>query len=113
MKDTGPPMTETNGNLTAKPEDPEEYVTVAEFIEPVFAQMARGALESAGIESFLEGEHGNNMLGPAFWARLQVHRRDEEAAREILEQAEDNPEEAEAAASEAEAAASDSSNDKI
>lgn len=109
MKDTGTPMTETAEKL----EDPQEYVTIAEFIEPVFAQMAKGALESAGIECFLEGEHGNNMLGPAFWARLQVHRQDEEAAREILEQAEDNPEEAEAAASEAEAAASDSSNDKI
>jgi hypothetical protein len=105
-------MAETNGKPTANLEDPEEYVTVAEFIEPVFAQMARGALESADIECFLEGEHGNNMLGPAFGARLQVHRRDEEAAREILEAAEDQPEEAEAAASEAEAAASDSSDDK-
>ena len=71
--------------MTEIPQDPEEYVTVAEFIEPVFAQMAKGALESAGIECFLEGEHGNNMLGPAFWAHLQVHRQDEESAREILD----------------------------
>ncbi len=92
--------------MTEKLEDPEEFVTVAEFMEPVFAQMAKGALESAGIECFLEGEHGNNMLGPAFWARLQVHRQDEEAAREILDQAE--PDVDEAGASEVEAGASDS-----
>ena len=71
--------------MAEKSQDPEEYVTVAEFMEPVFAQMAKGALESAGIESFLEGEHANSLIGPAFWAQLQVHQRDEEAAREILE----------------------------
>jgi len=75
-------------------EDPEEYVTVAEFIEPVFAQMAKGALESAGIECFMEGEHANSMINSAFWTQLQVHRRDEEAAREILDQSEDASEEA-------------------
>jgi len=73
--------------MAEKSQDPKEYVTVAEFIEPVFAQMAKGALESAGIESFLEGEHGNSLLGPAFWAHLQVHRQDEEAARAILDAA--------------------------
>jgi Putative prokaryotic signal transducing protein len=71
-------------------QDPEEYVTIAEFIEPVFAQMARGALESAGIECFLEGEQANSLLNAAFWAQLQVHQKDEEAAREILEFAEDS-----------------------
>ena len=71
--------------MAEKTQDPEEYVTVAEFIEPVFAQMAKGALESAGIECFLEGEHGNSLLAAAFWAQLQVHREDEEAAREILD----------------------------
>ena len=43
-------------------QDPEEYVTVAEFIEPVNAQMAKGALESAGIECFLQGEHANSLM---------------------------------------------------
>lgn len=76
--------------MAEKTQDPEEYVTVAEFIEPVFAQMAKGALESAGIECFLEGEHGNSLLAAAFWAQLQVHREDEEAAREILDSAEDS-----------------------
>lgn len=71
--------------MAEKSQDPEEYVTVAEFMEPVFAQMAKGALESAGIESFLEGEHANSLIGPAFWAQLQVHRQDEAAAREILD----------------------------
>ena len=71
--------------MAEKSQDPEEYVTVAEFMEPVFAQLAKGALESAGIESFLEGEHANNLVSPAFWAQLQVHREDEEAAREILD----------------------------
>jgi len=71
--------------MTEKSQDPEEYVTVAEFIEPAFAQMAKGALESAGIECFLEGEHGNSLLNAAFWAQLQVHQKDEEAAREILD----------------------------
>jgi hypothetical protein len=66
-------------------ESSEEYVTIAEFIEPVYAQMAKGALESAGIESFLQGEHINNLqMGAVFAAALQVHRQDEEAAREIL-----------------------------
>jgi hypothetical protein len=74
-------------NMTEETQDPEEYVTVAEFIEPVFAQMAKGALESAGIECFLEGEHGNSLLAAAFWAQLQVHQKDEEAAREILDSA--------------------------
>lgn len=67
------------------PENPEEYVTVADFIDPVGAQMAKGALESAGIECFVLGEHVNNLqMGAAFAAALQVHSRDEEAAREIL-----------------------------
>jgi hypothetical protein len=90
--------------MAEKSQDPEEYVTVAEFMEPVFAQMAKGALESAGIESFLEGEHANSLIGAAFWAQLQVHRQDEEAAREILDSAD-----ASADASAAELSASDTS----
>jgi len=41
-------------------------------------------LESAGIESFLLGENTNSLLGAAFFAQLQVHRKDEEAALQIL-----------------------------
>jgi hypothetical protein len=64
--------------------DPEEFVTVGDFIEQVDAQMAKGVLESAGIESFLLGENTNSLLGAAFFAQLQVHRKDEESALQIL-----------------------------
>jgi hypothetical protein len=65
-------------------EDPDKFVTVGKFLEPVDAQMAKGMLESAGIECFLQGENANNLLGAAFRARLQVHKQDEETARQIL-----------------------------
>jgi pimeloyl-CoA synthetase len=62
----------------------EELVTIAKFLEPVNAQLAKGVLESAGIASFLQGENANSMMAFAFRARLQVERRDEAAARELL-----------------------------
>lgn len=65
-------------------ESSERYVTVAKFLQPVNAQMAKGMLESAGIECFLQGENANNLLSLAFRARLQVHAKDEHAARELL-----------------------------
>jgi hypothetical protein len=71
--------------------DPEQMVMVARFIDPVEAQMARGALEAAGLECFLQGENANNLLGIAFRVRLLVHRKDEEAARELLPAAESEP----------------------
>jgi hypothetical protein len=64
--------------------DPDKFVTVGKFLEPINAQMAKGALESAGIECFLQGENANSMLAPAFRARLLVHQQDEAAALEIL-----------------------------
>ena len=65
-------------------QDPEEYVTVGKFMEPVDAQMAKGLLKSAGIECFLQGENANNLIAMAFRVRLQVHHKDEAAAREML-----------------------------
>ena len=65
-------------------EDPDKFVSVGKFLEPANAQMANGALESAGIECFLQGENANSLLALAFRARLLVHKQDEEAAREIL-----------------------------
>jgi hypothetical protein len=65
-------------------QDPEEYITVGKFMEPVDAQMAKGLLESAGIECFLQGENANNLIAMAFRVRLQVHHKDEAAAREML-----------------------------
>ena len=74
-------MTDSKGNAKG---DAEEFVTVGDFIEQVDAQMAKGVLESAGIECFLLGENTNSLLGAAFFAQLQVHRKDEAAALEIL-----------------------------
>jgi hypothetical protein len=64
--------------------DPDKFVTVGKFLEPVNAQMAKGLLESAGIECFLQGENANSLLALAFRARLLVHKQDEETAREML-----------------------------
>lgn len=70
--------------LIADTVDPDEFVTIGKFFEPVNAQMAKGMLESAGIECFLQGENANSLLAPAFFANLQVHKQDEAAARELL-----------------------------
>lgn len=61
-----------------------EIVTVAEFNEPLEAEMARMRLESAGLEVFLSGENARIMepgLGPL---QLQVKAEDEEDALAIL-----------------------------
>lgn len=60
-------------------------VTVAQFIEPLEAEMARLRLQSAGIETFLSGENAGMMepgLGPL---QLQVSSEDEADARAILD----------------------------
>jgi hypothetical protein len=67
-----------------EPYAPEGLVTLARFESPVEAQIARGMLESAGIETFLVGENVNNLLQAAFRVRLQVRREDESAARGFL-----------------------------
>ena len=64
------------------------FVTVAKFLDPAEAQMAAGALESEGIECFLQGENANNIVPMAFRTRLVVNGSDEAAAREILDAAE-------------------------
>jgi hypothetical protein len=73
----------------AEPHDPEGLITVGRFSDPIEAQMARGMLESAGVEVFLAGENVNNLLGAAFRVRLRVHLEDESAARDMLAQAEE------------------------
>ncbi|MGP8259301.1 MAG: DUF2007 domain-containing protein [Acidobacteriaceae bacterium] len=65
---------------------PEGLVIVGRFENSVEAQMAKGVLESAGVESFLVGENANNMLPAAFRVRLQVRVEDEAAARELMAQ---------------------------
>jgi len=69
-----------------EPTAPQGLVIVGRFESPVEAQMAKAALESAGVESFLVGENANHMLPAAFRVRLQVREEDEAAAREILSQ---------------------------
>ena len=55
-----------------EPTPPEGMVTVGRFESPVEAQMAKGLLESAGVECFLVGENANNLMQSAFRVRLQV-----------------------------------------
>lgn len=69
-----------------------ELVTVGVFPDPATANVARMALESAGIAAFLQGENANNLIPVAFSAQLQVRAEDEAAARTVLEQAEVAPE---------------------
>lgn len=71
--------------MTKLPDDPNQYVTVREFIEPIDAQMAKSLLESAGVECFLLGENTNSLLSAAFYAQLQVHKKDEADALAILD----------------------------
>lgn len=65
-------------------EDENRLVMVGRFLQPTRVQLARGALESAGIECFVEGENANAMLAFAFRARLMVRAADEAAALEVL-----------------------------
>ena len=71
-------------------QDGDRFVTVARFFSPTNAQMAKAMLESAGVECFLQGENANSLLAPAFRARLQVHKADETAARELLDSVNDD-----------------------
>ncbi len=70
--------------MTDTMQDPDKFVTVGKYVEAVDAQMAKGLLESAGIQCFLQGENANSLLGAAFRARLLVHKQDEESARQLL-----------------------------
>jgi hypothetical protein len=70
----------------------EGLVTVAILADPASATMARMALDSAGISSFLQGENANSLIPIAFSAQLQVRPEDEEAAREVLSSADTAPE---------------------
>ena len=44
----------------------DELVTIATFPEPMEANMARSALEAAGIPVFMVGETANSMIPVAF-----------------------------------------------
>jgi len=70
---------------------PDSLVTVRIFPDPATANMARMALQAAGITSFLQGENANSLIPVAFEAKLQVRPEDEADAREVLDQAEETP----------------------
>jgi molybdopterin-biosynthesis enzyme MoeA-like protein len=68
------------------PTPAEGMVTVGRFESPIEAQMAKGMLESAGVECQLVGENVNSLMQAAFRVRLQVREEDEAAARELMRQ---------------------------
>jgi len=70
----------------------EKFVTVATFPEPMEANMARSALEAAGIDVFMQGETANSLLPVAFSSTLQVRSEDEAAARSLLSAMDQSPE---------------------
>jgi hypothetical protein len=70
----------------------DELVTIATFPEPMEANMARSALEAAGIPVFMVGETANSMIPVAFESQLQVQAKDEVAARSLLDEMNDAPE---------------------
>ena len=64
-----------------EPEFP-DLVTIRKFDELLDASLAKGSLESAGIEAFLAGTYTIGHVAPV---ELQVQRSDVEAAKEILD----------------------------
>lgn len=89
-------MSEQNDEMARIEEEASEYppeglVTVAILPDPASANMARMALDSAGIPSFLQGENANNLIPIAFSARLQVRPEHEATAREVLASADEAP----------------------
>ena len=69
------------------PTPAEGMVTVGRFESPIEAQMARGMLESAGVQCQMVGENVSSLLSAAFRVRLQVLEEDEAAARELIRRA--------------------------
>ncbi len=67
-----------------------QLVQVGRFLDPAEAHMAKGMLESAGIECFLQGQHANALYPMALRVRLQVRPQDEAEAQMLLMEAERN-----------------------
>lgn len=70
--------------MNAISENPDRMVMVGRFLDSAEAQMARGMLESSGIECFLQGENANALVPLAFRVRLEVRAADEAEARALL-----------------------------
>jgi hypothetical protein len=63
----------------------EEMVTVERYTDMLQAELAKGRLESAGIECFLAGENAGLLYGNGLDSvQLQVASTDEDDARAIL-----------------------------
>lgn len=78
-------------------DESETLVTIGQFRETAEAELARGRLDSAGIESFLVGENTAMLYGTGLGGLLlQVKPKDEADARSLLADPGD-PEAAEAA----------------
>lgn len=69
----------------------EDLVAVARFPDPATSNMARSALEAAGIPVFLQGENANSLIPIAFQSRLFVPATNEAEAREILAEFSQSP----------------------
>ncbi len=65
-------------------EQEQQLVSIAGFRDPTEAHFAQGMLESAGIETLLQGENANALYPGALRVRLQVREADEAAARALL-----------------------------
>lgn len=78
----------------------DQLVTIATFFDFAEVHFVRGLLESAGVECFLNGEHGARMAGLLApltgGVRLQVRAEDEARARLLLEAADELEDEGEA-----------------
>ncbi len=62
-----------------------ELVTVAHYQDTLDAEMAKTRLDSAGINSFLNGEEAGHLYGTGMgMLQLQVAEEDEQDARAIL-----------------------------
>ena len=70
-------------------DEAQRMVAVGRFRDPMEAQMAKGMLESSGIECLLQGENANALYPMALRVRLQVRVEDEAEARALLAETED------------------------
>ena len=75
-------------SLLQQEQEEHRLVEVGRFRDPVEAQMAKGMLESVGIECFLQGANANALYPLALRVRLQVRGTDEAEAVQLLMEAE-------------------------
>jgi hypothetical protein len=64
--------------------DSDELVTVSTFPSAVDAEIAKGALDDAGIESMIRSDNAGGMYPPLDGAELVVRAEDVEKAAEVL-----------------------------